>query len=168
MTVLRYSAVEERLRNVARYRPEWVAVGEHLREHRRRTAGGGRDRELRQAGRESDAHLSTRGVKLGLGGPHVQAARHERGRQAHGQILRQAQGGELERLLRLIAGEPARQRRQQVAGLLKLLLQRGQRLLDLRERGFLRGYVESGHCPQVELAPKQRERPRTDVDDLLG
>ncbi len=75
---------------------------------------------------------------------------------------------ELKRLLLLVAGEPARQRRQEVACLLQLLLQRGQRLLHLRESGFLRSYVEPGHRPQFELPPKQRERPRADVDDLLG
>src|SRR5262249_7117469 len=79
-----------------------------------------------------------------------------------------AQRRELERLLRLVARESARQRRQEVAGQLELLLQRGQRLLHLRESSFLRGHVEPGHRPQFELPPKQGERPRADGDDLLG
>jgi len=107
-------------------------------------------------------------VELGLGYAHVQAMRHERRRQAHRQLLWQMQPGELEGLRERLAGEAPHEHRQQVARLLQLLLQRRQRLLHLREGGFLGGHVQLGDVPQCEPAPRQLERLRADRDQLLS
>ncbi len=90
---------------------------------------------------------------------------HQLRRQADRQVARQPQRRELELLDRLVARKTAAQRRQQVALLRQLLLQRRQGLLDLGQRRLLRHHVGLGDLAELALAPQQPEHVGLDLDD---
>ena len=93
-------------------------------------------------------------MQLRFGRLDVRALFHQFRRQTDRQVLRQLQRGELELLGRLLARQPADQRRQQIALHRQLFQQWRQRRLCLRQRCFDRCDIQSGHLAELELLAK--------------
>src|SRR5579871_5103841 len=103
-----------------------------------------------------------------LGGANVGALLDKLRWHAEGKVARQPERGQREFLRRLLARQTTRQRRNQMALLRKLPLQRRQRLFDLRQRSFLGQNVRLCNLAGVELGAQQLEHVIGDLDELVG
>ena len=125
-------------------------------------------RDVGQPVGDGDADLGAGRLQVGFGGPHVRTLLDQLRRQADRQIARQPQCGEHELLRQSIARKAAAQRRQQVALLRQLLLQRRQGLLHLRQRRLLRHDIGLGDLAKLALTPQQPEHVGLDLDDAAA
>ena len=137
LPVQQYPTVKYGLCNVTDQIPENGSGAEQLTEGLCGAAPAGAKGELGQPGCDSYAQLGAGGMQLLLGGADIRALFDKLGREADRQFLRKAESGELEFFLGFLAGEVAGEGREQIAGLRKLFVERGQGLPHLGEYRFL-------------------------------
>ena len=145
--------------------PEQRSRREQARDRVGAAAGIAGERDLRQAVGDRDADLRVRRMQVGFGHAHIGALAHEVGRQAERQLSREAERS----AARNAAGRPSLgkapgQRREQIALLGELFLQRRQQQPRLRHRRLLRHHVGQRDLAAVVLPPQDVEQLRLDID----
>ena len=131
-------------------------------------AGVGRQRDLREPVGDRYADLGIGGVQVRLRNPHVRTLPHEIRRHAQRQPLRQPERLQLESRSDLFAREVSGEKGDEVALLGKLLLQRRQQELCLRDRGFLRDHVRQRDLPVVVASSQNTEQFRLQRNEPSG
>ncbi len=158
------TALEYGLIDIAVQAPERAARAEHPGDLRCIAAVVTGDRELRQHRGHRDADPGIGGMKLCFRGAHVRALFDDLGRQRERHLRWQPQRSEIEERVFLVR-QPPDQGTHQIARLLELLLERGERRLKLRERGFLRRHVDAHRLPQAKMSAQDLERFLIRLDD---
>ena len=157
--------MEDRREHGSGQGPEARARREQLLRIKRGAANIARERQVGQPVDYRDADQRARRMQVLLSRAHVRTLLNQFRRQAERQIPRQVQPGEIEFLGQITIGKAAGESDQQVALLRQLLLQRRQRLLDLRQRGLLRHHVGFGNLAGGELGPEQTKEIGRELDD---